>query len=42
MINYIEGQKEHHRKVSFRDEYMGLLENFGIEFKDEYLFEFFE
>jgi putative transposase len=42
VINYIEGQREHHRKVTFREEYLGMLENFGIEFKNEFLFEFFE
>ena len=41
VINYIEGQKEHHRKATFREEYLGMLERFGIEFKNEYLFEFF-
>jgi hypothetical protein len=35
-------QKAHHRKHTFREEYLGLLRAFEIEFKDEYLFEFFE
>ena len=31
-INYIKNQKEHHKKISFREEYNELLEDFGIEF----------
>lgn len=42
VCNYIERQEEHHTKITFRDEYLALLKAFGIEFKDEYLFEFYE
>ncbi|PWD99701.1 transposase [Marinilabilia rubra] len=42
VIRYIDGQKEHHRKVTFREEYLGMLEKYGIEFKNEYLFDFFD
>lgn len=38
---YILNQKEHHKKRSFREEYLELLEKFEIEFKDEYLFQFY-
>jgi len=38
VINYICNQKEHHRKVSFKIEYLKFLNDFEIEFKDEYLF----
>jgi len=34
---YIAGQEEHHKKVSFQDEYVRLLEKHGIDFKKEYL-----
>jgi len=34
VINYINNQKEHHKQISFRDEYLEFLK----EFKDEYLF----
>jgi putative transposase len=30
--NYILTQEEHHRKVSFQDEYMNLLKKHGVEF----------
>jgi len=37
IIAYIKGQEEHHRKVSFQDEFMVLLKKHGVEFKEEYL-----
>ncbi len=42
VINYIMTQEEHHSKKTFREEYLDLLKKFEIEFKDEYLFEFYE
>lgn len=42
VISYINNQKEHHKKKSFKDEYIGFLTNFKIEFKDEYLFDWIE
>ena len=42
IINYIKNQKEHHLKQSFKVEYLRLLDDFQIEYKDEYLFEWIE
>lgn len=42
VIKYINNQEEHHRKKTFREEYLKMLTDFGIEFKEEYLFDFFE
>jgi REP element-mobilizing transposase RayT len=39
VIAYISNQKEHHRRKSFKEEYLDFLEKFHIEFKNEYLFE---
>lgn len=39
VIAYINNQKEHHTKKSFREEYVAFLEKFKIEYKQEYLFE---
>lgn len=39
VIQYINNQKEHHKKQSFKDEYLRFLKDFEIEFKNEYLFE---
>ena len=42
VCEYIEMQEKHHEKISFRVEYIALLQAFGIEFKNEYLFEFYD
>lgn len=42
VCKYIHNQKEHHKKQTFKTEYINLLKLFGIEFKDEYLFEFYD
>lgn len=39
---YVLNQEEHHKKKSFRREYLQLLEKFEIEFRPEYLFEFYD
>ena len=39
VIQYISKQKEHHKKRTFKEEYLAFLKAFGIEFKEEYLFE---
>jgi REP element-mobilizing transposase RayT len=38
-IRYIQGQKEHHGKISFQEEFMALLDAHGIEYDRRYLFE---
>lgn len=42
VYQYIKNQEEHHRKKSFREEYISFLKKFDVEYKDEYLFEFYE
>ena len=42
VVNYILTQEEHHRKRTFREEYVDFLRKYEIEYKDEYLFNFFE
>jgi len=39
VIHYIQNQKEHHKKQTFKDEYLEFLKAFEIETKNEYLFE---
>ncbi len=41
VYRYIQNQEEHHKKTTFRQEYIKLLEKFGIEFNEKYLFKFF-
>ncbi len=42
VIRYIKNQKEHHRVISFKEEYIEFLKRFKVEYKDEYLFEWIE
>ena len=42
VIDYIKNQKEHHRKKTFRQEYLGFLKKFEIPFEEKYLFEFYD
>ena len=42
IIRYIQNQEQHHRRQSFRDEYLTLLRKFDIAFEEKYIFEFIE
>lgn len=42
VVHYVLKQEAHHKKKSFQAEYLKLLEAFEIEFKNEYLFEFYD
>ena len=42
VIQYIQNQKEHHKRKTFREEYVQFLKSFEIEFKDEYLFKWID
>lgn len=39
VIQYIAVQQEHHRTVSFQDEYRRLLEKYGIQYDERYLWD---
>lgn len=39
VVNYILNQEEHHKKRTFKDEYLDFLEKFEIEYDTKYLFE---
>jgi len=39
VIAYISNQKQHHKKKTFREEYIGFLNSFNIEYDKKYLFE---
>jgi putative transposase len=41
VIKYILNQESHHANQNFRDEYLNLLSNYGVEFNKNYLFEFY-
>jgi putative transposase len=38
VIRYIENQQKHHATKSFREEYVALLEKFGVEYDPQYIF----
>jgi len=42
VVKYIKNQEKHHQKKSFKDEYTEILVKNGIDYNEEYIFEFFE
>lgn len=42
VIRYIQNQEKHHKRSSFKNEYLSLLRKFDIAFDDKYVFEFIE
>ncbi len=42
VYKYILNQENHHRKKTFKEEYLEMLEKFKITYDEHYLFEFFE
>jgi putative transposase len=42
VIQYITNQKDHHRKQTFKEEYIAFLNSFEIDFKNEYLFQWID
>jgi putative transposase len=39
VINYIQNQEEHHKKKTFKEEYVEFLKAFEIDYKNEYIFD---
>lgn len=42
VYNYILNQEEHHKRKTFKSEYLEMLKKFEIEFREEYVFQFIE
>lgn len=42
VYNYILHQEKHHRKKTFREEYLEFLEKFQISYEDRFLFEWLD
>jgi putative transposase len=38
VYRYIMNQKVHHKKMTFREEYLALLKKFGVEYDERYIF----
>jgi hypothetical protein len=41
VVKYIRNQSAHHRRKTFREEYLEILKKNEIEYKNEYLFQYF-
>jgi len=42
VVKYILNQEEHHKKKTFKEEYLDFLRKFDIKYDDKYLFEWIE
>jgi REP element-mobilizing transposase RayT len=42
VIKYINNQEEHHKKSTFKEEYLKLLQRFDVEYDERYLFQWIE
>ncbi len=42
VVKYVLNQSEHHKKQSFRDEYVSFLNKFEMDYDPKYLFEWYE
>ncbi len=42
VYKYIANQEVHHKKRTFREEYLKFLKKFEIEYEEKYLFDFFD
>ncbi len=42
VAKYIENQEIHHRKKTFREEYIDFLKKFEVNYDDKYLFDFYD
>jgi putative transposase len=39
VYKYIQNQEEHHKKQTFKDEYLEFLEKFNVEYNEQYIFQ---
>ena len=39
VTNYINNQKEHHRKMTFQEEVIRFLKEYGVEYDERYLWD---
>jgi len=42
VVRYIIRQKDHHKKRTFREEYIEFLKGFAVKYSDEHLFDWIE
>ncbi|HEX5875853.1 MAG TPA: transposase [Pyrinomonadaceae bacterium] len=39
VVRYIENQEEHHRRVTFQDEYRAFLKAYGVDYDERYVWD---
>jgi REP element-mobilizing transposase RayT len=42
VVRYIQNQEEHHRKKTFKQEYVEMLKKFAVEYDEKYLFKWID
>jgi REP element-mobilizing transposase RayT len=42
VYHYIQNQEQHHKKKTFKEEYVGFLKNLEIEYNEKFLFDFID
>jgi putative transposase len=42
VFRYIQNQEEHHKKTSFKDEYVQFLKKFEVDYDERYIFDFLD
>jgi len=42
VVKYILNQEEHHKKRTFKEEYLDMLQKFDIDYNEQYVFEFYD
>ncbi len=42
VVKYVNNQAEHHRKKTFKEEYLVMLKEYAVEYDERYLFEWLE
>ena len=42
VVQYVLNQKTHHRKVTFKEEYVDFLKKFEVQYNEKYLFEWIQ
>ncbi len=41
VVKYVLNQEQHHKKMTFKEEYLEILKKNDVDYEDRYLFEFF-
>lgn len=42
VVNYVLDQEKHHKRISFKEEYKKILKSFNVDYREAYLFKWFD